>query len=377
MPITPKDIDSVPVGPANTLIQARHEYSTTQKTPTPPTTPSTSQMPRPSHINHPSLTSHSSQSAGTEPIETIFVGQITIKDALEAVPYFDGRRDTFRQFAEGCREAREMINPQMELSLIRLIKTRLRGTPKECMEGNTFTTVENLIQFLEKIFSPPQSLSCLQGKLSRVVQQSSETVASYGTRVMKLLNLIIETQRKTCRQESHEARLDAEIEAIKCFARGLKRGLHINPAKFNNLTLAICAAVDAETERQLCDELHGCLREEKAAAKLPRYQTKESGKQEQSRKTDNPSTCSHCHKIGHTEEQCWAKHGKPPNLRNDKFCDYCKIRGHVIEECRKKKYDERRNIAPGNGENLSRNGGQREDQRGNTANSHGKSSSRQ
>lgn len=376
MPITPKDLDSIPVGPSNTLIQARHEYSTTQNTPTPPATPSTSQIPRPSHIYPSSIASHPSQSASTEPIEAIFVGQITIKDALEAVPYFDGNKDAFRQFAEGCREAREMINPQMELSLVRLIKNRLKGTPKECMEGNTFTTVESLIQFLEKIFSPPQSLSCLQGKLSRVVQQSSETVAAYGTRVMKLLNLIIETQRKTCRQESHEARLDAEIEAIKCFARGLKRGLHINPAKFNNLTLAICAAVDAETEKQLCDELHGCLQGEKAAAKS-KYQTKESGKQGQSRKTDNPSTCSHCNKIGHTEENCWAKHGKPPNSRNDKFCNYCKNKGHEIADCRKKKYNEKYNIASGNEENLSKNGGQREDQKRNTANSHGKSSSQQ
>lgn len=297
-----------------------------------------------------------------KPTNSIITPEITVEDALEAVPTFDGRATAFRAFAEGCRSAKDMVNPQMETNLVKIIKNRLRGLAREAIERTTFEDIEMLICFLENLFSPPQSLSSLQGKLSTSLQLSTENVVMYGTRVKRLTNLIIETYNKS--GDGHPRyREEAEKEAVKIFVRGLRKGLHVNANKYQDLNSAIRAAIEVESDKQTYEKLHRIFQN---ITKWSRFQRNELDDDRPSKSNNFHSevpVCTHCRKPGHTIDRCWFKHRSPLNLNNSSVreCRYCKKKGHTINECRKRKYAEEQRKNQGNGQTFPTSGAVREE----------------
>lgn len=376
MPTVPRD-DDIPTTPQSQILtkhtynpklvnpmQGSHEIPREQETLIYPST----------SIGGSKISKHTSspqEIRNTEPSETLIVPQISLKDALEAVPYFDGRPGQFRSFTNGCNDAKAMVSPRMEQNLVRLIKNRLKGIAKDTVEGTHFDNVKDFIEYLEIYFAPRHSISRLQGQLSRSVQRFNEDVLTYGTRIKQLRNLINETHQRTYPNLSYYAE-DTEREAIECFSLGLKRGIHINANQFRTLEDAIRGAIGAEADKARYDELHRSFPMERSTTRWSRFQNNDPN-DETSRPYDDQRRvnkvqfnlterhCKICDKSGHTEDYCWTKRQDGTARRRPIECNYCKKIGHTIDICRKKKYDEQTRQNQGNDYNLPTSSATREE----------------
>lgn len=346
MPFTPREGEAAQT-PAQTQIQSKHTYGTKPEGSTPVPT----------------------DGIRTENLDTFVIPQITLKDALEAVPYFDGRATHFRDFANGCRDAKDMISPRMEASLVKLIKNRVKGLAKDKICGTHFLTISELVDYLENFFAPRHSVSNLQGRLNKALQAPNEDVITYGARINRLKTEIIEAYNKLYPGSTAYSQ-DTEREAIKCFSIGLSKGIHINPLQYKTLDEAIRGAIEAEADKIRYDEVHRSFPLERSITKWSRFQNNEprSVPTYPQRNVNNiqlnstPPACNHCKKPGHTESRCWAKHGKPLDFERaaQMECNYCKNRGHTIDVCRKKKFADEMRKHQGNGNNLSQDSATRE-----------------
>lgn len=180
---------------------------------------------------------------------------VTLQDALSVVPEFDGTTPPFLTFADGCNEAKNMITHLVESNLVCLIKNKLRGAARDLTQGRIFNSVEELISFLQNYFSPFQSLTQLQGELSRIVQSQNENVIEYGNRARNLMLLIFEAYAQSGGTQIN-FRFELEQEVIRCFTRGLHKEIYINPNKYNTLDSVIIAAIDLEKENHAINKLH-------------------------------------------------------------------------------------------------------------------------
>ena len=58
--------------------------------------------------------------------------QVSLRDVLEIVPYFDGSSKVpLTLFIEACKEAKEMV-PNAEANLVRLLRSKLTGEARRC-----------------------------------------------------------------------------------------------------------------------------------------------------------------------------------------------------------------------------------------------------
>ena len=82
----------------------------------------------------------------------------SIRDALEAVPSFDGDNIAFTHFLEGCEEALSMIAPSQEIILVRAIRNKLKGDAHRSMLGKVFSSLQGLVEFLRSKYGPRETV---------------------------------------------------------------------------------------------------------------------------------------------------------------------------------------------------------------------------
>ena len=64
--------------------------------------------------------------------------QVSLRDALEIVPYFDGSSKVpLTIFIEACKEAKEMV-PIAEGNLVKLFRSKLTGEARRFIIGNYY-----------------------------------------------------------------------------------------------------------------------------------------------------------------------------------------------------------------------------------------------
>ena len=60
--------------------------------------------------------------------------QVSLRDALEVVPLFDGSNIPLSHFIEGCYEAKAMLpTPTAQENLARLLRSKLSGEARKCI----------------------------------------------------------------------------------------------------------------------------------------------------------------------------------------------------------------------------------------------------
>jgi len=82
----------------------------------------------------------------------------SIRDALEAVPSFDGDNIAFTHFVEGCEEALSMIALSQEIILVRAIRNKLKGDAHRSMLGKVFSSLQGLVEFLRSKYGPRETV---------------------------------------------------------------------------------------------------------------------------------------------------------------------------------------------------------------------------
>ena len=62
--------------------------------------------------------------------------QVSLRDAIEVVPLFDGSNIPLSYFIDGCYEAKEMLaTPTSQENLARLLRSKLSGEARKCIFG--------------------------------------------------------------------------------------------------------------------------------------------------------------------------------------------------------------------------------------------------
>ena len=81
--------------------------------------------------------------------------QVSLREALEVVPLFDGNNLPLSHFIEGCMEVKAMLpTPAAQENLARLLRVNLSGEAIKCIFGSNHATIEELIKKIEKNICP-------------------------------------------------------------------------------------------------------------------------------------------------------------------------------------------------------------------------------
>lgn len=308
----------------------------------------------------------------------------SIRDALEAVPIFNGDNITFSHFVEGCEEALSMIAPSQEIILVRAIRNKLKGDAHRSILGKIFNSLQELVEFLRKKYGPRETVYEAQARLAYICQRDDEKVSSYSNRVREIGKHIIDAQKRQSNGISRDFEKAMEEHLKICFLRGLNPEIQIKKeGTFDDLE---SRAIDAERELETIKTIRQVVLGEKISNDNKRTVNASLRRVG----TEPIVTCQYCKKIGHTADRCRFIIGNQPgrnfavntnsgprnflqnnqNLNNTQTppppgsqmqnsrnmyqveCRYCKKPGHIIENCRKRIFNNQsRNIQiQGNGQ---------------------------
>lgn len=282
----------------------------------------------------------------------------SIRDALEAVPNFDGNNISFVYFVEGCEEALSMVTPSQELNLVRAVRNKLKGDAHRSILGRTFSCMQELVEFLRTKYGPRETVYEAQGRLAYLCQKKDEKVVAYANRVRELGKRILDAQRRENGEISAEVRNSVEKHLKTSFLRGLNKDIVI--IKEGTFEEVESRAIEAEKELETINMIRRVVLAENAPERRAAIR----------RVGVEPVTCQYCSKKGHTADKCWqinkpsykpkVEDQRKPNFPSNNVnninkqsfpnnripnnqnrvatitCRYCKKLGHTLEECRKR-----------------------------------------
>lgn len=329
--------------------------------------------------------------------------RLSIKDALEAIPTFDGDNASFSHFVEGCEEALTMIAPSQEIILVRAIRNKLKGDAHRSILGKVFSTLQSLVEFLRNRYGPRESVYEAQARLAYICQKDGEKVSTYANRVREIGKRILDAQKRQSNEVSQEFQKSMEEHLKTCFLRGLDQEIKIS--KDGTFDEVETRAMDAERELETIKMIRQVVLGNKAT------DNKRVANASLRRVNAELVKCQYCHKNGHTADRCrliskppvqqnlsnntnstqsnfhnrgqgnnnnynnYSNRGNnynnnnqnnntntntralppPPkgpsqNPGNQIICRYCKKEGHVLADCRKRAYNNQihNNQAQGN-----------------------------
>lgn len=279
----------------------------------------------------------------------------SIRDALEAIPSFDGNNISFVYFVEGCEEALSMIVPTQELNLVRAARNKLKGDAHRSILGKTFASMQEFVEFLRTKYGPRETVYEAQGRLAYLYQKKDEKVVAYANRIRELGKRILDAQKRETGEISIEFQNSIEKHLKTSFLRGLNKEIII--PKEGTFAEVESRAIDAEKELETINMIKKIVLAEDAPVE----------KRATTRRIEAIAvTCQYCQKKGHTADKCWQiqrnqnrpgfsrenvnnnNNPKQPSFSDSQpnsnqsgiiICRYCKKSGHKLEECRKRIYN--------------------------------------
>ncbi|XP_043476360.1 GATA zinc finger domain-containing protein 14-like [Leptopilina heterotoma] len=230
--------------------------------------------------------------------------QVSLRDALETIPMFDGKNIPLSIFIESCLEAKSMLpdNAQVQTNLVKLIRSLISGEARRIIIGNNFNTVEQLTERLKQIYAPAKSVYQLQGELGAIYMWEHENVISYESRIAER---ILDAHRI-----SNENRVDEPFKAsldkttVDYFSRGLRPEIEIRIGTADTFQEIVNKAV--EIERKLLSH-----RELRKSEQNTDYNSHPKNNKDFAKTTkiniaqDNIITCLVCGKKGHFAVNCF------------------------------------------------------------------------
>nr|XP_034174769.1 uncharacterized protein LOC117601733 [Osmia lignaria] len=293
---------------------------------------------------------------------------ISIRDAADIVPPFDGHNISVYQFTKNCLNARGMISPNAEYGLVQLIKNKLCGQALRVVLSGDYNTIEQLITVLKSRFAPLYSSIQLCGDMSKLAQMPNEAVVDYSSRVSSILLQIQNCNEIEVPEYTQQYNASAEANAVKAFLTGMKPEIfsRIRNCEFNTLDEAISAAIKGEAEykenmmrMKLTEgytqaiQCSNCFGSQWIQPnRVPQNQTPVNQRQNtgQRQGTGQPPAFQHPANQPLANLTFQPPVNQPPSnwyqgtanwRRQPPICAYCQNIGHTIEQCRKKAYQEK------------------------------------
>ena len=250
----------------------------------------------------------------------------TLKYAVDAVPFFDGKNIPLSYFIEGCEEAKSMLPSEAEPQFAKIIRTRIVGEARRTISDQDFENVAALTKYLKQIYGGTKNVYQLQGELGNVYQKNNEDVVTYANRVKLLGKQILEAYRSSGHGLPDESiRTSLEKDMCKCFIRGLTPEIEQRIARNLNVERTVADALRIERELRDMTDL--------------RYGSANSG---QNKASGNSSleVCQICLKVGHSAVNCrrftqQANSFQLNHLGTEiTICQISNKRGHSADRCR-------------------------------------------
>lgn len=91
---------------------------------------------------------------------------VSLREALEIVPKFDGHNIPVLQFARACKRAKELTPFANEAHLVRLLRSKLTGHAYLAVEDEEHTSIDKLVDSLKRTFGPSRNSNYYRGQLS-------------------------------------------------------------------------------------------------------------------------------------------------------------------------------------------------------------------
>lgn len=230
--------------------------------------------------------------------ETIQVRGMSISNVLDLIPRFNGQNVSLSLFLDGCREAKELLPSTLEGELAKFIRMRLYGDALKSTRGQTFTSVNDVIEFFENIYGSAKTYHDWSGDLAKMKQKSNESVIVFLNRIREIEKEIIAAAQREGRITNKQAFLaDLEKDCIKFFKRGLRWEIRGRMGTPTTLKEAREQAIEIEREYAGCaiddDELPD--------AKLKSRDTRRVHLVDFDQ---NAMKCGFCGRVGHVTINC-------------------------------------------------------------------------
>lgn len=182
-----------------------------------------SQNPNAETQSHPDNSDTDQETSTTMPIGNTQI--VSLKDAAEVVPKFDGTNISVYEFIDSCEEALLMLPQNVEQNLVRIIRTKITGEAKRCIQGIKFDKLESLTTYLKELYAPEKTINQVRQELGTLVQGDDEDVIKYINRVREIENHIIEAYKTSNDGQISEAdKNNTEKECIESFFRWAQAG---------------------------------------------------------------------------------------------------------------------------------------------------------
>ncbi|KYQ59958.1 hypothetical protein ALC60_01000, partial [Trachymyrmex zeteki] len=181
--------------------------------------------------------------------------KVSFREATESVPYFDGYNIPLSQFTRACRRARDIVPPNAERNLTKLLINKLGKRAYYAVEDEPCETVTELIDLLTGAFGTAKTLDQYRGELSIIYLKPGEHVLDFISRVKDLCTSILDTERRE--RGRVNTRFAAEIDSLtaRSFYEGLplEYRLQLGPEMRQRYT-DLFAAVKLIAKRQELDK---------------------------------------------------------------------------------------------------------------------------
>ena len=302
------------------------------------------------------LTENLTESQGTNRVDSTNMalpnGQVvTLRDAVEVVPYFSGRNIPITQFVDGCYEALSMLTPNAEGNLVKLIRTRLTGEAHRIIKGQSYDKISELITALKSVYAPIESVNQIRGELGRIYQRDTEDVITFVNRVRDIGDRILDAHRTV-----HDGQIDVtfrsatEEDVKEGILQGLKPEIEQRLGDVETLSevcekaIRIERLLSGQAERRRFDRFQESRSETRGNSREnPRWESRDEGRIREQRNfqmsrtpqrvhyfRDQPVKCQLCGKNGHSAERCWSLQRTstyPPNSERQAYVPSPRQRG--------------------------------------------------
>ncbi|KAL2734740.1 enzymatic polyprotein endonuclease reverse [Vespula maculifrons] len=293
---------------------------------------------------------------------------ISIREAINMVPQYDGYSISIGTFTRACKRARELILFNAEETATRLIIKKLRGQVYSIVKDYNIYSIDRLCDILwENLYTQ------YKVELSSIYMDQDEHIFEFIDRVKDLRQVICNEERYKSHELTEEKRKEIDEFILISFCHGLplEYRLKITPDTCEDLLDAFVKARKFYAEIKLDRLRYQEYQQPQDFRDRPTTSNcdKTGIKNRNTRAINSnpaPKSCTYCNKLGHNKDECYKRKRKQQirseeSLRRDypfplpapphrfqsnshgprKECRYCKNMGHTIEECRKKLWQDK------------------------------------
>lgn len=237
-----------------------------------------------------------------------------------------GTNEEVSQFVARCDTLMGILpdNAQKEM-LASFILVKLQGKARKAVVDAAAVTWADMKTALNTLNKSPRLVEDVQTEMSGRTQKPTETVEKFGDAIAILLKELTQAYKSELADGeviSRSVTVINERRAIRAFESGLRNSqlrMMVILSKSATLAEAISCATSYEN-------------------RLPHPPTKSSPPS--STPTTAAPTCEKCKRVGHKQENCYARNIKTEPVSST--CNYCKQTGHFIADCAQRKENNKR-----------------------------------